>query len=139
MSTRQQLRVTGRDGAILISFFSLSKKVEELDSEPFDGEQRGWVNVLDLEVSCWRLVNARRGLRGVRVGEVSHPGPPLLRRLRSGRSRGVPIGISSDEESAAFTDTWSRRIAEVESVADVTLFDASQFSQETVPATRAAR
>ena len=30
-------------------------------------------------------------------GEASHPGPPLLRRLRSGRSRGVRADISSEE------------------------------------------
>ena len=44
--------MTGCDGAIShLKFLSLSKKnVEELDSEPFDGEQRGWVNVVDLEV-----------------------------------------------------------------------------------------
>ena len=38
------------------------------------------------------------GHRGVRVGEASHPGPPLLRQLCSGRSRGVPVEILSDEE-----------------------------------------
>ena len=41
--------------------------------------------------------DALYGHRGVRVGEASHPGPPLLRRLRSGRSRGVRADISSEE------------------------------------------
>ena len=78
--------MTGCDGAI--SHLS-QKKVEELDSEPFDGEQRGWVN---LEVSCWRLVNARCGLRGVRV----------VASVAQWTESGCPVW---DEES---TDTWSR-------------------------------
>ena len=48
------------------------------------------------EMCEWR--DASYGHRGVRVGEASHSGPPLLRRLRSGRSRGVPVEILSDEE-----------------------------------------
>ena len=77
--------------------------------------------------SCWRLVNARYGFRGERVGEASHPGPPLLRRLRSGRGRVVPADISSDEKPLVrhVHRHVVPRIAGVASVADVTQVDVA--------------
>ena len=40
-----------------------------------------------------------------------HPGPPLLRRLRSGRNGGVLVEIVSDEEPLV-RDTWSHGLLE---------------------------
>ena len=77
------------------------------------------------------------GHRGVRVGEASHLGPPSLRRLRSGGSRGVPVEISEPLVRHVQRHVGPR-VAGVESVADVTQIAASQFSLETVPATHVA-
>ena len=88
--------------------------------------------------SCWRVVNARYGLRGVRVGEASHPGLPLLRRLRSGRSWGVRADISSDEEPLVrhVHRHVVPRIAGVASVADVTQIDLADVEDHSdVPPT----
>ena len=74
--------------------------------------------------SCWRSVNARYGFRGVRVGEASHPGPRLLRRLRRGRSRGARAKISDEEVLARHSHRHVvPRIDGVASVADVTQTD----------------
>ena len=70
--------------------------VEELDFEPIDGRQYGWVILSNRKVHKWRVVHARYGLRGVRVGEASHSGPPLICRHR--RRRDVVFEISSDED-----------------------------------------
>ena len=52
------------------------------------------------EVSLSFLVRSSRyGLRGVRIGEASHPGPPrTLRRLRSTSTSHTQIEVSSDDE-----------------------------------------
>ena len=79
--------------------------------------------------SCWRSVNARYGLRGVRVGEASHSSetvtwPRLLRRLRRGRSRGARAEISDEEVLARHSRRHVvPRIDGVASVADVTQID----------------
>ena len=48
----------------------------------------------------WRVVNARYGLRGVRVGEASHPGPASKRR-RTQKMRALPWSWDSDDESSS--------------------------------------
>ena len=79
------------------------------------------------------MVHVRNGLRGVRVGEASHPGPALLRRLR--RRRDVPFEISSDEEPLVrgIARNVVPRVDGLESV-----IDATQVSLATVPATQTA-
>ena len=47
-----------------------------------------------------RVINARYGLRGVRVGEASHPGPASKRR-RTHRLRALQRSIDSDGESSS--------------------------------------
>ena len=56
-----------------------------------------------------RVIDARYGIRGVRVGEASHPGPPgsLLRRLRTSRQGALtPIDTANrtDVDSEALLD-----------------------------------
>ena len=47
-----------------------------------------------------RLINARYGLRGVRVGVASHPGPASKRR-RTHRLRALQRSMDSDGESSS--------------------------------------
>ena len=109
--------------------------IEELVSEPIDGEQCGGLFVWNLKVLNWRVVHARYGLRGVRVGEASHRGPPLLRRFR--RRQDVLFEISSDEEPVVrgIARNVVPRAAGMESVADATPIETSLT---TVPATQTA-
>ena len=78
-------------------------------------------------------MSARYGLRGVRIGEASHPGPPLLRRLRRRRVR----EISSDEEPLmrGIARNVIPRIAEVEFAPGATQIETSLA---TVPASQTA-
>ena len=79
------------------------------------------------------------GARQIRLeegfGEASHPGPPLLRRLR--RRRDVLFEISSDEEPLVrgIDRNVVARVARVESAADATQVETSLA---TVPATQTA-
>ena len=59
--------------------------------------------------SCWRWVIARCGFRGVRVGEASHPGPRLLRRLGRGWSWGARAEISDEEVLARHSHRHERQ------------------------------
>ena len=63
-----------------------------------DGRVRRTVGSVDQLQDILRIVNSRYGLRGVRVGEASHPGPASKRR-RTQRLRGVPWSWDSDGES----------------------------------------
>ena len=60
--------------------------------------------------------DARNGLRGVRIGETSHPGPDggLMLRLRRGQNR---FSVLSDDVSQGF---------DIESVIDALEFDLSR-------------
>ena len=110
--------------------------VEELDSEPVHGQQHGDM-MCDSEVPSWRTMSARYGLRGVRIGEVSHPGPPSLRRLR--RRRSAPFEISSDEEPLMLSTARNMvpRVAGVDSVPAATQIETRVSSEDelAVPST----
>ena len=57
-----------------------NRAAEELDIESIDVESHGGVNFEHLQVRSPRQVHAKYGLRGIRVGEAAHPGPPSSRR-----------------------------------------------------------
>ena len=62
--------------------------------------ERRTVASVDQRHDILRIVNSRCGLRGVRVGEASHPGLASKRR-RTQRLRGVPWSWDSDGESSS--------------------------------------
>ena len=57
-----------------------NRAVEELDIESIHVDSHGGVNFEHLQVRSPRQVHAKYGLRGIRVGEAAHPGPPSSRR-----------------------------------------------------------
>ena len=65
-----------------------------------DGRVRRTVASVDQRQDILRIVNSRYGLRGVRVGEASQPGPASKRR-RTQRMRSVPWSWDSDGESSS--------------------------------------
>ena len=71
-----------------------------------DGRVRRTVESVDRVRAIFRTVNSRYGLRGVRVGEASHPGPASKRR-RTHRLRALQWSWDNDDESS--TDNIHRR------------------------------
>ena len=79
------------------------------------------------------------GLRGLRIGEASHPGPRLLRRYRGSR-RGVVVTSSDDDDAPLLSEGLRRnvvpRVAGSASVADfgqtIVSRESTQFPLEGV-------
>ena len=112
----------------------LAKGSAQLKSSTLNPSMASNSDMSSVKVSRWRSVSARYGLRGVRIGEASHPGPPVLRRLR--RRRSVPVEISSDEEPLMryITRNVFPQVDGVETERDASQSEIS----ETVPASQTA-
>ena len=73
-----------------------NRAAEKLDIESINVESHGGVNFEHLQVQSPHQVPAKYGLRGIRVGEAAHLGPPSSSWCRRARRNVHPWEISSD-------------------------------------------